>query len=173
MSHTGDPFGIDSLTVAFHEAGHAIAALSQGVRVAACLIKTEETRAAFVTHGFDRFGGITSYVDLNWAFEKPQTTAHARVRLAGPVAEVIAISKGLISQRENLWSDVTRHGATVADVRSASRDAMQILNRDWPALHALAYALNARSALDEFQILHIVGPVMSDQLRQAYANGAQ
>lgn len=148
-------------TVAYHEAGHALMAVSMGAKVLSVTIEPEEDDGP-------RRSGDTA---IEWRMTglSPREFAERaiRVALAGPVAEMLYTGEpyhpGLVAEWQADWSDAWEHAALVhwdAKPRMAWLEELSIViykrfdsEPTWSALADLADNLLAHETL-ESEVVH-------------------
>ena len=141
------------MITALHEAAHAVAAIRVG------LIFDHVSAVPDVEYEVD---GELHWTDLHASGEievSPETVAV--VLLAGPVAEARALQRSVdyVFADEPAADDRESLAALALDEESflaASREALTIVDREWPAIERVASALMNESKLAFEQVLDIV-----------------
>jgi hypothetical protein len=138
---------------AIHEAAHAVAAIRTGLvfeRVTA--LADEELQLDGALHWTE----LTDELGLEMAPE-----ALALVTLAGPCAEArlrrlrpdrVFAGVAALDDRES----VAALGLTEEQFLTASRDALELVERDWPLIERVAHELELRDSLDYEEVEALV-----------------
>ena len=133
-----------SRTTAIHEAGHAVAAIRLG------LVFDHVTAVADLELEFD---GALHWTDLHASGEVAfSSQLEAVVLLAGVCAEAKSLRRSL----DQVFADdaagddreaLASLGLTDSEFLQASRDALAIIERDWPAIERIADELQTGRGL--------------------------
>jgi len=130
---------------AFHEAGHAIAAIAMGQYVYLLNIVPDPSR--LVGKGNQIQGGIA------WTGRKPGVVTDLSApwpKSQGDASKAIAIAWGVAE--EATWRSI------LGVVRRWQAEAAQIVERHWYVVMALAEALEERKTLSASEVAAVVGP---------------
>ncbi len=154
---------------AYHEAGHAWAALYVGARVQSLSISPDND------DGPERFGDTTILWSRRRFGRKELSEKLAWVALAGPVAEMVYSGKpfhpGTVAEWRQDWKDAFEALEHVADVQrrlaSLEQTTIQLYQAfqddfHWNAISALADHLLAHEIMDEEMIQEAVEPWLAE-----------
>lgn len=153
---------------AYHEAGHAFAALYLGARVRRVSIDPDRD------DGPNRYGETVVVWNPRRFTPQELATKSAIVALAGPVAEMVHREKpfhpAFIAEWRDDWRQalkslegIPHHGKRIAQLEKATCDLYESFreNSNWDAIAAIADGLLAHEILDEEMLRETVEPWMN------------
>ena len=160
---------MDDEITAYHEAGHAYAAIFVGARVQSVTIDPDHD------DGPDRSGDTVVLWHRSRFSQREMAEKAARVALAGPVAEMIHLEQPFhpagVSEWRQDWDtafESLEHIASVqhrlARLEQTTQELFQAfsLNRHWAAVAAIADHLLAHETLDEEMLQEVVEPWIAE-----------